>query len=116
MFCLLIAFVGIPNGFPFHGQPFNNRPKVLSKENLSRIDGLGFLLLMLATLSFTACFQEAESKFPWNSPYVITLLVVTVCLWTAILLWERHVTKSVVREPVLPWRFVQDRAMLGILL
>ena len=34
-----------------------------------------------------------------------------------LVLWERRVTlASGIREPVLPWRFMKERAMLGILL
>lgn len=77
----------------------------------------GFILLMMGTVSFTACFQEADSRFAWNSAFVITLLIATAVIWTALLWWERRVTQeNGLREPVLPWRFVQDRAMVGILL
>lgn len=83
----------------------------------SKIDLPGSLLLILATLSFTSCFQEADSRFPWNSAYVITLLILSVVIWALLLLWERHVTlASKVREPVLPWRFFSSRVILGLLL
>lgn len=86
-------------------------------KSFQRLDIPGSILLMMSTLAFTACFQEADSRFAWNSAFVITLLIATVLLWSAMLLWERHVTlSSRVREPVLPWRFFTNRAMVGILL
>ncbi|EMR65128.1 putative efflux pump antibiotic resistance protein [Eutypa lata UCREL1] len=81
------------------------------------IDFPGCILLLLATMSFTSAFQEAGSQFSWNSAYVIVLLIVSVVLWLALIVWERHVTLSNnITEPVLPWRFLTSRVMAGILL
>ncbi|KAK3329249.1 MFS multidrug transporter-like protein [Apodospora peruviana] len=118
LLCLALALFAIPNGFPFHGRldhaPFRaSTPKVA----FSRLDLPGFALLMLATLCFTACFQEADSRFAWDSAYVITLLTASVILWLGLLFWERYVThQNGMREPVLPWRFFTNRGMVGILL
>lgn len=114
---LVLAVVGMPKNFPYHGQ--QNRPpmQIWSRATLSKMDTPGFILLVMATLSFTACFQEADSRFPWRSAFVMTLLIGTVVIWSALLWWERRVTLGeTLREPVLPWRFIQNRAMVGILL
>jgi hypothetical protein len=82
---------------------------------VDRVDIPGTILVMLATLSFTSCFQEAGSRFSWGSAYVVTLLVVSVVLWTVLILWERHVTLAgKAREPILPWRFFTNRATVGL--
>lgn len=115
---MALAVFGIPSGFLYHGRPERN-PFHETSANIafSRLDLPGFALLMFATLSFTACFQEADSEFPWDSAYVIALLVGSAVLWVALLCWERYVTRSAkIREPVLPWRFFRDRGMVGILL
>lgn len=78
---------------------------------------MGAGLLLLATLSMTAGFEEADSQFPWKSAYVISLLTISGILWISLVLWERYITNhSKTVEPVLPWRFMQDRAMLSLLL
>lgn len=47
----------------------------------------------------------------------MTLLIGTVVIWSGLLWWERRVTLGeTLKEPVLPWRFIQNRAMVGILL
>ena len=82
-----------------------------------RIDFLGGLLLLLATLTLTAGFQEAGSQYPWRSAYVITLLIASGLIWIALILWERHVTLAGgIREPVLPWVFLTNRVVFGLLL
>ncbi|RYP49219.1 hypothetical protein DL768_005036 [Monosporascus sp. mg162] len=109
---LILALAGIPNRFPHHGQPDTAEKRT---KSLTRLDLPGCVLLLLATMSFTAAFQEADSQFPWKSAYVIVLLIASVLLWLVLLIWERHVTlASKIREAVLPWRFLASRAMVGI--
>jgi Na+/melibiose symporter-like transporter len=81
------------------------------------VDILGSGLLLLATLAVTAGFEEADSRFPWKSAYVISLLTIGGLLWILFSFWERYVTLAKAnREPVLPWRFFSERALVGILL
>ncbi|KAK7750375.1 hypothetical protein SLS62_007674 [Diatrype stigma] len=116
------AFVALlcamPSGFPYQQQTGRRHHKDIRAPTayLARLDLLGSTLLLLATLSLTAGFEEADSRFAWNSAYVISLLVISVVLWAALMAWERRVTlANAIREPVLPWRFLTSRAMIGIL-
>ncbi|GAP86914.1 putative MFS multidrug transporter [Rosellinia necatrix] len=117
---LLISLYALPKDFPYQGIP-NRQPKGLkflfSKLTVDRVDIPGAVLILFATLALTAGFEEADKKFPWRSAYVITLLTVSGFLWIVLAIWERHVTiADGVREPILPWRFVKNREMVGILL
>ncbi|KAI2468606.1 putative multidrug resistance protein fnx1 [Annulohypoxylon bovei var. microspora] len=116
---LLLALAVIPNGFPHH----NETPRQLETQkprptaSIKRLDIIGTILLLVATVSLAAGFQEAGSRFPWKSAYVISLLTISGLLWIVLLLWERRVTLAGgSQEPVLPWRLLTDRAMTGILL
>ncbi|KAI1817164.1 putative multidrug resistance protein fnx1 [Poronia punctata] len=112
---LVLAMVGMPRGFGFRGRSVDM--KKAFKSQLAQLDILGAVLLLFAVLSITAGFQEAGSAFPWRSAYVITLLVLSIIFWTALLLWEHHVTlRDSTREPVLPSRFFSNRVMVGALL
>jgi uncharacterized iron-regulated membrane protein len=74
-------------------------------------------MLLIATLCLVAALEEAGIGYPWRSAFVITLLAISGILWVAFLLWERKVTlAATAREPVFPWRFVQSRVWLGMLL
>ncbi|KAI2618109.1 putative multidrug resistance protein fnx1 [Hypoxylon sp. NC1633] len=115
----LIAIVAIPRGFPHKGHLQDTDParKFASKPLFNRLDVVGTILLLLATVTFSAGFEEADSRFPWRSAYVITLISVSGLSWIALLLWERKVTlENGPREPVLPWRFFTNRSMAAILL
>jgi Na+/melibiose symporter-like transporter len=108
----------MPQNFPYHGQS-NDRTKknAFGKETFQRVDLVGATLLLLATLSLTAGFEEAGSQFYWGSAYVIALLIVSGVLWICLLLWERRLTlQDTTVEPVFPWRFVKNRQMLSLML
>lgn len=117
---LVFAVTAIPRGFPYHKHAnlkHRSLSVMLKPETLKRIDIVGAILLLLATLSLTAGFEEAGARFAWRSAYVITLLTVSALLWILLLFWERHVTEnSQIIEPVLPWRFAKNRVMIGLLL
>ncbi|KAI0429506.1 putative multidrug resistance protein fnx1 [Xylaria sp. FL1042] len=117
---LVIAFLFIPKDFPYHGQP-DHKSKSLKDlfalPTLNRIDILGTIIILFATLALVSAFEEAGKKFAWRSAYVITLLTISGFLWIGLAIWERHVTFSnQTREPILPWRFFLNRRMIGILL
>ncbi|KAI0805845.1 putative multidrug resistance protein fnx1 [Xylaria sp. FL0064] len=117
---LVIAFFFIPTDFPYHGQP-DHESKTLKElfalPTLNRIDVLGTIIILSATLALVSAFEEADKKFAWSSTYVITLLTASGLLWIGLAIWERHVTLSnQIREPILPWRFFLNWRMIGVLL
>lgn len=117
---IIILMITIPAYFPYHGQPLHskrNTGHVFSRENLKRLDFLGAALLLVATLLLVTALEEAGIRFPWKSAFVIILLIVSGLLWIMFLGWERRVTRAAsIREPVFPWRFVQSRVWVGMLL
>ncbi|KAK2601759.1 hypothetical protein QQS21_004643 [Conoideocrella luteorostrata] len=91
--------------------------RLICPTTLQRVDFAGCLLLLLASVSFTAAFQEANSRMSWDSAYFVVLIVVSTILWGALLWWERRLTiANGTREPVLPWRFFTNHARDGTLL
>ncbi|KAI1171984.1 putative efflux pump antibiotic resistance protein [Nemania sp. FL0916] len=114
---IALIFFALPWNFPFQGTRGSNTRQKSPKTPLKRVDFLGCFLLLAATVLLTAGLQEAGNQFPWKSAFVITVLSASALLWGALILWERRVTlKDDVREPVLPWRFLTDRVIAGILL
>ncbi|KAF3061049.1 putative MFS-type transporter C16A3.17c [Daldinia childiae] len=62
LFAIVIALIGIPNGYPHQGRMLQKPIDSKSKRIWAQIDLPGSALLIMATLSFTACFQEADSS------------------------------------------------------
>lgn len=115
----ILILIAVPNNFPYQGieHTQSSRPKKFSKENLLRLDLLGSLLLLGASLIFVTVLLEAGTEFSWGSATAIVLLVVSAVL-LALFLWnERTVTNDNWRpEPIFPWRYLFNRAWMGTLL
>ncbi len=112
----------LPNAFPYHHQPSSDGQKLkhtLTIETLRKVDFPGSFVLLAATIFLVAALEEAGTRFAWRSPFVIVLLTASGLLWIIFLAWERHVTvaeSSTKREPVFPFRFVQSRVWIGMML
>ena len=116
----IMIVICMPNGFPHHGDPRTPRSDTVgafSKTTFDRVDFLGAFMLLIATLFLVAALEEAGNRYPWRSAFVIVLLTISGFAWIAFLWWERRVTlHSGAQEPVFPWRFIQSRIWLGMLL
>jgi hypothetical protein len=74
-------------------------------------------MLLVATTLLVTVLEEANRDYQWRSAFTITLFVISGLTWMVFLAWERRVTLySEHVEPVFPWRFIQSRVWLGILL
>ncbi|ROW15682.1 hypothetical protein VPNG_02121 [Cytospora leucostoma] len=116
----IIIILAMPNGFPYHGRPREERPntnRIISRKVAKRLDSFGAALLLLATLFLVAALEEADVDYPWKSSFVIALLTISGLSWVGFLLWSWHTTSQAgFREPIFPWRFVQNRVLIGMLL
>jgi hypothetical protein len=86
-------------------------------NRISRVDFLGTILLLSATILLVAALEETANEYKWRSAFVITALVVSGLSWILFLAWSWKVTpREGVLEPIFPWRFMQNRVFSGLLL
>ena len=122
LFAVVSLLFFLPGAFPYHHEPSSDSRKLrhtLNMKSIRRVDFLGSMLLLTATISLVAALEEAGTRYPWRSPYVIVLLTISGLLWIAFLQWERHVTAAdfiTKRERVFPFGFVQSRVWIGMML
>ncbi|KAL9078059.1 MAG: hypothetical protein Q9157_003027 [Trypethelium eluteriae] len=116
--CILFT---LPPNYPFHDlpaeifEPLSWREK-FSKQQLGRIDIPGTISLLMATVFLVAALEEATTAYSWDSPLVIVFLGISGLSWTLSFAWSwwSSASKSS-REMVFPWRFVQNRASVGLI-
>jgi MFS family permease len=119
---IVVLFLCIPKGFPYHESSDAHHVSVrkrFARTNVARVDLVGCVALLLATLGLVAAVEEAGLSFGWRSPFVVTLLVISGILWIGFLLWERRITTNgsgTSPEPVFPWRFATSRTWVGMLM
>ncbi|KAF1952681.1 MFS multidrug transporter-like protein [Byssothecium circinans] len=118
--CIVILSFALPNGFPNHNNCSRAQPVSESIfKKIRRLDLLGTLLLLASSILLVTGLQQAGNAYRWDSPLIITCLVLSALTWIAFFAWSRYSTakeRPGGHEPVFPWRFVQSRTRIGMLI
>lgn len=117
---VLIAVV-LPRSFPYKMDSGIAGSRRLTDgftlRSLARLDVIGALLLLSASVLLVFGFEEAGTRFPWDSVAVLSTLVIGVVLLVAFVIWEEVIAGDKhVQEPVFPMRLMKDRRFVGMLL
>ena len=84
---------------------------------LRKLDFVGFLLLLAASVFLVTALEEAGTQYKWSSALVVILLVLAALSWLGVIGWSWFVDhKETSVEPVFTWRFLQNRVFMGALL
>ena len=114
---VVLLLITLPANFPHQGNPDYEAPswgQRLSRPSLARLDITGAFLLLGATMLLVAVLLEDGVSNGWSSAAAIVTLTISGILWLAFVANEWFLTSDKYRtEPIFPWRFVQDRALMG---
>ncbi|VZI03292.1 unnamed protein product [Fusarium fujikuroi] len=87
------------------------------RSNWVRIDVLGIILLLAASVLLVFALEEGGTRYSWSNAIVIATLVLAVVLFIAFGVWEVYVEKSPGKqEPVFPPSICKDRISSAMLL
>lgn len=87
-----------------------------SKASFYRIDILGVLLLLTASVLLVFALEEGGTSYSWRSPTIISIIVLAGACWIVVICWEHFVDKSKsAQEPIFPLRLLKDRVLVGML-
>jgi hypothetical protein len=118
----LIVYVLLPANFPNHGTDDSvtrTRPRFswqFLKQSLKRLDLIGAALLIAASILVVVGFEEAGPRHPWDSPVILSTLIVGLLLFVAFILFERRIDRpNYLQEPVFPLRLLKSRAFVGLI-
>ena len=112
---LIVIFLAFPK--QLSREPVANRAAESLVQRLKRFDILGGVLLLGITVPLTTALQQAAQGITFGSVFVWPLLLVAGLSLLGFLSWQWYITtKRRFPEPVLPWRFLQNRACVGIML
>ena len=111
----------MPTVFPnqrYLAQLSNNPPpSKFSFQSLNRVDGLGAMLLLGASVLLITALQQAADGKSFAAAVVLPLLVISGVMWVAFVAWSWFVTtKRTLPEPIFPWRFIKSRVCIGLVL
>ncbi|KAK3689075.1 putative multidrug resistance protein fnx1 [Podospora appendiculata] len=110
-----ILFLTIPFNFPHQGRPDMHDQR--SIRSTKAVDFPGVFLMLAALALIITGFEQAASLLTWTSATVLAPICISVCLWGAFLFAEWRASRPSSRtEPMFPWRFAQNRVMIGLIL
>ena len=115
---LILVIISMPAKFP-HQKSLNPLYKrnTLTLQNVRRIDFLGLVLLLGASILLITALEEGGTQYSWHSPVTLTLLAVSFVLWFLFVGWQWYQSKrQTMQEPIFPWHLAKDRFVMGILL
>ncbi|KAF4968689.1 hypothetical protein FSARC_3975 [Fusarium sarcochroum] len=92
------------------------RSKV-KRSNWARIDVLGIILLLGASVLLVFALEQGGIRYPWRSAAIIASLTLSVLCFIAFGFWETHVEHSPSKqEPVFPPSICKQRISSAMLL
>jgi len=86
---------------------------------IQSIDFIGIFLVLAASIMHIWGFESVSvMNYDWNSPAIITVLVLAASCWVTFVLWQLFLEskKNSIMKPVFPFRIVQRRVMASAIL
>ena len=83
------------------------------------VDVLGIFLILAASCMHIFAFESAGVlDFEWNSPTILSLLVLSASCWITFVLWQLFLEsrRQGRVQPVFPFRIVRHRVMVAVVL
>jgi hypothetical protein len=117
---VLLVFL-LPKNYPHHNLPESvYKPRTIresfARKQFGRVDFLGTGLLLCASILIDVALQETGLDYNWSSAFIIIVLTISIVSWVLFFVWSWRITSlEGTREPVFPWRFMQSRACVGLL-
>ncbi|KAL8667019.1 MAG: hypothetical protein Q9202_000941 [Teloschistes flavicans] len=105
----------LPWRFPHQGTSSNHQ--VFSKASMKRLDLMGSVLGLAASVLLVFALEQAGSRYAWQSAAIITTLTLSGLLWVSFIGWEKFIGRArIVQEPIFPLRLLRSRLFSGMLL
>ncbi|EED14417.1 efflux pump antibiotic resistance protein, putative [Talaromyces stipitatus ATCC 10500] len=88
----------------------------LSSQNLRRIDNIGVVLLLAASILLVFAFENAGIQHAWGSPTIIVTLVLGFAIFFGFITWEVWLQRrqDQITEPIFPPRILESRIMASM--
>ena len=112
-----MLYISMPASFPYKSNTIHNNRKISKIERIQKIDFIGASLLLAASVLLVSALEEGGTEYSWTSAVVLSLLLISLALWFLFFWWQKYqINRQGMQEPILPWRLLQDRFVMGLLL
>ncbi|KAI1205341.1 putative multidrug resistance protein fnx1 [Annulohypoxylon truncatum] len=107
----IVVFFVVPNDYPYQGLRRQRQ-----QTNFKAIDFTGTFLMLAALALLISGLEQAAILLYWTSATVIAPICVSVVVWLAFFGSQWYFSRpGSLTEPVFPWRFLENREIIGLL-
>ncbi|KAK0722635.1 major facilitator superfamily transporter [Lasiosphaeria miniovina] len=108
---IILLAVSAPLSFPYRRRPGGFLDALVAERAWRRVDALGAVASLAASILVVFALQQAGVAYPWRSAPVVACFVLAGLLWAGFVAWERRLSLRVggVCEPMFPWRLARNR-------
>ncbi|KAK0625390.1 putative multidrug resistance protein fnx1 [Bombardia bombarda] len=115
----IVIILAVPRDFPHQGQA--HAVPGPGSSVLRAVDFTGALLMLVAIALLITGLEEASTLLSWVEKTVLAPICVAAVVWVAFFLHQRWTTRRQdsgvsLSEPVFPWRFCENRIILGLII
>ncbi|KAI6087384.1 putative multidrug resistance protein fnx1 [Hypoxylon rubiginosum] len=107
----IVVLLVVPNDYPYQGS-LTTRPR----PGFKALDYTGAFLMLAGLALLISGLEQAATLLSWTSATVIAPICVSAVVWVAFFFSQWYATRPQSQtEPVFPWRFIQSREIMGLL-
>ena len=118
-FAFIFVTIVMPTTFPnLNSLAVLTRKRTTLRDAAKRLDLLGALLSIAASVALVFSLQQGGTQYSWRSATIVTTLVLSAVLWISFLTWQWWIDTHFKGplEPIFPWRLAGKRFYMGMLL
>ena len=115
----IFVTIVMPTTFPnINSLAAATRKRMTFRDAAKRLDLLGALLSIAASVALVFSLQQGGTQYSWRSATIVTPLVLSAGLWVSFLTWQWWIDTHFKGplEPIFPWRLAGKRFYMGMLL
>jgi hypothetical protein len=87
-----------------------------SSQSLQRIDILGVVLLLAASVLLVFALESGGTRYTWHSPAIISTLILSGLAWIFFVVWEARLEKvGTTQEPIFPMALLKNRMICSMM-
>ncbi|KAI1759003.1 putative multidrug resistance protein fnx1 [Hypoxylon sp. FL1150] len=107
----IVVLLVVPNDYPYQGS-LTQKPR----PGFKALDFTGAFLMLAGLALLISGLEQAATLLSWSSATVIAPICVSAFVWVAFFASQWYATRpQSPTEPVFPWRFIQSREIMGLL-
>ncbi|KAK0648531.1 major facilitator superfamily domain-containing protein [Cercophora newfieldiana] len=117
LIAIVLVAIFLPASKAETNSTFSTRLRAkFSRETTKRVDILGAVSLLAASVLLVFALESGGSRYPWNSGPIIATFILSGASWIIFVAWEIHLEKSNgTQEPIFPMGLLRNHRLASMM-